>query len=197
MARVLVAVSVVLVWPAGGADLAGRVEAQSLWPPEEPPTLFTDRRASRTGDLVTLVIEERTQGEQSAQTSTQNEHATDVSAGGLLAQWLPGLGLKAEQSGRGDGSTRRGSSLEARLTARVVEVTPDGNLRIEGTREIVINGERQKLTLSGLVRPADIRPDNTVLSSYLADARIELEGEGPVDALQHPGLLNDLFNWLF
>lgn len=171
--------------------------AQSLWPSEDPPSLFADRRASRTGDLVTLVIQEWTEGEQSARTRTSNDQSTSVAAGGFLSRWIPGLNLSAEQQGQGDGSTRRGSSLEARMTARVVEVTPEGNLRIEGTREIVINGESQKLTLSGLVRPEDITAENTVLSSYLADARIVLDGAGPIDALQDPGLLHALFNWIF
>lgn len=182
-----------------GALLAGAAAAQSLWPADETPSLFADRRAGKTGDLVTLVVQEWTEGAQTAVTSTSSDQQTSLSTSGLLTQWLPGMGLgvSAEQSGEGNGSTRRGSSLEARLTARVVEVTPDGTLRIEGSREIVINGEQQRLTISGLVRPEDITPANTVLSSYLADARIELDGDGPVGDLQDPGLLTKLFNWLF
>lgn len=182
-----------------GLLLAGAAVAQSLWPADQAPSLFADRRASKTGDLVTLVVQEWTEGAQTAVTSTSSDHQTNLSTSGLLTQWLPGLGLgvSAEQSGEGNGSTRRGSSLEARLTARVVEVTPDGNLRIEGSREIVINGEHQRLTITGLVRPEDITPANTVLSSYLADARIELDGDGPVGDLQDPGLLTKVFNWLF
>mgnify|MGYP001249734429 CR=1 FL=1 len=184
---------------AAGLIVANVAAAQSLWPADEAPSLFADRRASKTGDLVTLVIQEWTEGSQTAVTRTSTDHQTSLSTSGLLSQWLPGLGLgaSAEQSGEGNGSTRRGSSLEARLTARVVEVTPDGNLRIEGSREIVINGERQRLTITGLVRPEDISSNNTVLSSYLADARIELDGDGPVGGLQDPGLLTRIFNWLF
>ncbi len=184
---------------AAGLIVANVAAAQSLWPADEAPSLFADRRASKTGDLVTLVIQEWTEGTQTAVTRTSTDQQTSLSTSGVLAQWLPGLalGASAEQSGEGNGSTRRGSSLEARLTARVVEVTPDGNLRIEGSREIVINGERQRLTITGLVRPADISPNNTVLSSYLADARIELDGDGPVGDLQDPGLLTKIFNWLF
>src|SRR5690606_23270581 len=156
-----------------------------------------DRKASRTADLVTLVIQEWTEGRQSAVTSTSSDHQTSLSAASVLTQWIPGLSLSASQSGEGNGSTRRGSSLEARLTARVVEVTPGGNLRIEGSREIVINGDKPRVTIAGLVRPEDISANNAVPTSYLADARIERDGEGPVGALQDPGLLTRLFNWLF
>ncbi|MBO2519288.1 MULTISPECIES: flagellar basal body L-ring protein FlgH [Limnochorda] len=189
----LIAASVLLA----GVGWAPRAAAQSLWPVEGAPSLFADRKASRTGDLVTLVIQEWTEGRQSAVTSTSSDHQTSLSPASVLTQWIPGLSLSASQSGEGNGSTRRGSSLEARLTARVVEVTPEGNLRIEGSREIVINGDKQRLTITGLVRPEDISANNTVLSSYLADARIELDGEGPVGDLQDPGLLTRLFNWLF
>lgn len=83
------------------------------------------------------------------------------------------------------------------MTARVTEVLPGGNLRIEGRQSIVINGEEQAIVVTGIVRPQDISRDNTVLSTYLADAQIVIEGDGPLGERQSPGLLTRIFQWLF
>jgi len=83
------------------------------------------------------------------------------------------------------------------MTAKVVEVLPNGNLVIEGRQTIVINGEEQVIVVSGIVRPQDIEPDNTVLSTYIADATIVYNGTGPIGDAQEPGLLTRLLNWLF
>lgn len=95
------------------------------------------------------------------------------------------------------GSTARGGTLEAKMTTRVVEIFPNGNLRIEGRQRIVINGEDQEIVVSGVVRPRDISPDNTVLSTYVADAEIVFNGTGVVGDKQTPGLLTRLLDWLF
>jgi len=89
----------------------------------------------------------------------------------------------------GSGETSRNESMTASITARVVDVMPNGNLFIQGVREIKVNNEEQFITLSGLIRPVDISPDNTVLSSYIADAKISYSGRGVVSDKQRPGWL--------
>jgi flagellar L-ring protein precursor FlgH len=89
----------------------------------------------------------------------------------------------------GSGQTSRNETMSASITARVIEVAPNGNLFIRGARKVRVNNETQYITLTGLVRPADISPDNTVLSSYIAEASIEYTGSGPVSDKQRPGWL--------
>jgi flagellar L-ring protein precursor FlgH len=89
----------------------------------------------------------------------------------------------------GSGQTSRDETMTASITARVVDVTPEGNLFIRGTREVKVNNETQYITLTGLIRPEDISPDNTVLSSYIADAQIAYSGSGSVSDKQRPGWL--------
>ena len=99
----------------------------------------------------------------------------------------------------GSGATSRRGDLTAFMTARVTAVLPGGNLRIEGSREVVVNNEKQFITLSGLVRVRDIAPDNVVLSTFISDARISYSGEGDIDDRQRPGWLATFLNkvWPF
>ena len=99
----------------------------------------------------------------------------------------------------GSGSTDRVETMTAFMTARVMNVTTNGNLYIEGRRQIRVNNETQFIILSGLIRPTDISPNNTVLSSYIADAKIEYLGSGSVSDKQRPGWLGRIVDvvWPF
>jgi len=179
----------------------GHAGAVSLW--EDSTNLFRDGRARGVGDLVTIVIVEEARASQSATTKTGKEASVEIGPwGGLLAQLVgPELTLSLQAGAQdrleGGGTTTRGGSLRARMTARVVEVLPNGNLVIEGHQSIRVNGEEQEIVVSGIVRPQDIRPDNTVLSTHVADARIVFQGSGTLGEKQRPGLLTRLFRWLF
>jgi flagellar L-ring protein precursor FlgH len=109
--------------------------------------------------------------------------------------------IKANTSStfKGSGSTSRQENLNATITARVVDVQANGNLKIEGRRNIKVNDEDQIIVLEGIVRSRDIAPDNTVNSIYVADARISYSGRGIVSDQQHPGWLMNIFNkiWPF
>ena len=98
---------------------------------------------------------------------------------------------------KADGSTARGGSLTARLTTRVVEKLPNDTMRIEGRQKIVINGEEQEIVISGIIRNRDVAPDNTVLSTFVADAEIAFLGTGIVADKNNPGIITRIFNWLF
>lgn len=182
----------ILLW----VEAAG---ATSLWAQaREPVNLFADRRASREGDLLTIIIVERTQATQNASTKTGKGAEVGVGPGlGALSDLLPYLKAEGGDEYNASGTTVRGGSLSARLTVVVKEVLPNGILVVEGRQEIVVNGEKQKIVVSGLVRPEDITAENTVLSTYVADARITYQGEGPLGAKQEPGILTRIFNWLF
>jgi len=161
---------------------------------------FQDLRAHKVGDLVTINIVETSKASKKADTKTERSSSVDAGVTNFLG-YEKQLGMpkafdnasmiKASMGNKfdGSGSTSRDESMTASVTARVVRVMPNGNLFIEGTRKIRVNNETQNITLSGIIRPSDISPDNTVLSSYVADARIDYTGNGPVSDKQRPGWL--------
>ena len=175
----------------------------SLWSANGHRGLFQDLRASKIGDLVTVNIVETSKANKKAGTKSGRESSIDAGISNVMG-WetkLDKFGVKPafsntnmfkanmQNSFNGSGETSRDESMTASITARVIDAMPDGNLLIRGTREIRVNNETQFITLSGLIRPSDISPDNTVLSSYIADAKIAYSGRGPVSDKQRPGWL--------
>jgi flagellar L-ring protein precursor FlgH len=161
---------------------------------------FQDLRAHNVGDLVTINIVETSQASKQAATKTSRTSSIDAGITNLLGYeqkvHMPSAFdntsmFKASMANNFDGSgaTSRDESMTASITAMVTRVLPNGNLFIEGTRRIRVNNETQHIILSGIVRPSDISPDNTVLSSYIADAKIDYTGNGPVSDKQRPGWL--------
>jgi flagellar L-ring protein precursor FlgH len=161
---------------------------------------FQDLRAHNVGDLVTINIVETSQASKQAATKTARTSSIDAGITNLLGYekelHMPKAFdntsmFKASMANNFDGSgaTSRDESMTASITAMVTRVLPNGNLFIEGTRRIRVNNETQHIILSGVVRPSDISPDNTVLSSYIADAKIDYTGNGPVSDKQRPGWL--------
>jgi flagellar L-ring protein precursor FlgH len=98
---------------------------------------------------------------------------------------------------KGEGSTSNRGSVRAKLSAHVDSVLANGNLVINGSRSITINGEEQTIAISGIVRPSDIMADNTVFSYNISDAKIIVQGEGSLTKVQEPGWLTKVFHWLF
>lgn len=161
-------------------------------------SLFADVKARQIGDLVTVIIIEQASASQTANTSSGKGASVGLGPyGGALADLIPLLKLSASDDFSASGSTSRGGSLTAKLTTQVVEFYPNDTIRIEGTQKITINGEEQEIMVSGIVRSRDINPDNTVLSSSVANAEIQFVGAGVVGNKQKPGILTRLFNWLF
>jgi len=178
----------------------------SLWEPDNGRAfMFEDRRASRVGDIVVVQIVEQHRGSKKANTTADRE--ANVSAGvsgGLfgintLAQkFAQYFNVDAQTSNdfKGDGSTSREDTLTGTIAAQVVEVLPNGDLRIRGKREVTVNSETQKMTITGIVRRIDLDTQNTVLSSAVAEADISYTGLGVVDDVQRPGWATRIFNWL-
>lgn len=180
------------------AALAVAVAARpSLAAPVVPKgSIFADHEARAVGDVLTILVVESTQAAKSTLTKTATE--TSNEAGGLgRLDFIDVWSLDAQNRSLGEGSTARRGDLQARITARITEVEPSGLLRVEGTRSVRVNGEEEKIVLRGAVRPQDVQSDNTVLSTYLADATIEYTGEGTLASAERPGILTRLFNWVF
>jgi flagellar L-ring protein precursor FlgH len=163
-------------------------------------SLFSDRRAYMVGDVVTVLIIERVVGSHEAGTLTdkQNEMGASAVGSGDLASSL-NMGVDAQWKNKHDGTgeTRRAGTLEGTISARIMEITETGNLVIEGTREVVINGEKQLTTLRGVVRPEDISGQNTVYSFNIADAKISYTGKGDVNNGSKPGFFTKILNLIF
>ncbi|MCD6472301.1 flagellar basal body L-ring protein FlgH [Candidatus Aerophobetes bacterium] len=162
-------------------------------------SLFTTHQANKVGDIVTVIIYESSLASQSAKTQTNQE----TQAAGKITPFFQknktgsvSSGWGSNNSYGGSGSTQRRGSLIAEITAEVIEVLPNGNLRIKGERTVKINDEKQIIYLEGIIRPEDIQENNTIRSTYIAKANIKYEGEGPIKKSQHAGFIPQAFNWL-
>lgn len=159
-------------------------------------SLFADHAARNVGDAITILILESTQAAKSTMTRTNAGTQNDAAGLGRL-DFVDVWNLDAQNSSVGEGSTSRRGNLQARITAKVVEIDDNGLLVVEGTRSVLVNGEEEQIKLRGSVRSQDIQSDNTVFSTYLADASIEYTGEGVLASAERPGFLTKIFNWLF
>jgi flagellar L-ring protein precursor FlgH len=175
---------------------AAPCSSESLWQPNSR-SLIGDRRAAAPGDIVTILIVERSTTSHKA--THKADKKLDVSGGpgdGLL-QFFPSVSLGTERSTEGAGSTAQATTLVDRISGVVAAVTPEGNLRIEASRRLKLNADELTLTLTGLVRPDDISPENTVLSTQVADCQMDWSGTGPIPAKQRPGLISALLSLLW
>jgi len=162
-------------------------------------SLFSDVRAYRVGDAVTIMIVEETIADNSA--STQQNRSTSLSAdmgvnvGSTDIGGTVDLGTGNNFTGRGQ--TSRNESFRTRLSARVIGVEQNGNLKIEGKRTFQLNGENQSITLTGFIRPVDIQNDNSIPSYNIMDLSIAYQGEGSLTETQEPGLITKFLRLLF
>lgn len=173
--------------------------------------MFINAKARRVGDIITIKIVESSKASNKATTSTDRTSNMDVGLTSLFnleSRWsnpdshfnpFSPLQSTYENEFEGSGSTVRSGDLNAYITARILQVLPNGNLIIEGNREVRVNHENQIITLTGMVRPRDISSDNVIMSTYIADARISYSGSGIVNDKQRPGWLVRLLDniWPF
>lgn len=163
--------------------------------------LLGDFRARRIGDLVFVDVIEGSTASVSSNAKRQRDSGTLgglVTAAGALPS--PGAAVIAGAAGalgnrkfEGKGNTGRTSDLRSRIAARVIEVLPNGDLRIEALKTVRINQETEKLLLSGIVRQRDLTNDNVVPTTAVGDLRVELNGKGVASADNAPGWLFRLF----
>jgi flagellar L-ring protein precursor FlgH len=191
--------------------LSGSVFAQptgSLWPSGAGErSAFSDRKAARAGDILTVLVSESATA-QNNQSKTSNRdsaledavgqfiYSAAVSGLGTHGGELPGTSFKGKASNSGGGTVNNSQSLTARAAVLVTDVLANGNLVIEGVRVVTFSGETQYVVLHGLVRPDDISSANIVLSSNIADARVEFITEGTLTDAQKRGWLTKLYEKL-
>lgn len=159
-------------------------------------SLVGDRKSRRVDDVVTVMVVEDNAAQNNAQTRTQSDQKASLAMEGSI---LPAVGAGAAAQNRfdGQGRTSRAGMVSAVVSARVVQVLSNGNLLVEGSKQVVINEETEILTVSGMVRPEDIAADNTVPSTRLADAKISYSGRGVDSNASRPGWFSRFLDWLF
>ncbi|MBV1788859.1 flagellar basal body L-ring protein FlgH [Marinobacterium sp. D7] len=161
--------------------------------------LYGDGRAYRVGDIITVELEESTQSTKSSKTSVDKSSNTDVGVGSVMGQNLSLFGnplsasLGSNHAFEGDGSSDMSNSLTGSITVTVHEVRPNGNLLVRGEKWLTLNQGDEYIRISGLIRPQDIDPSNTVMSTKLADARITYSGTGAVNDSNVMGWLARFF----
>jgi flagellar L-ring protein precursor FlgH len=160
--------------------------------------LFRDLRARNVNDIVNILIVENSTATNSANTSTQKKGDVSVQIPNFLGIKTNPNPLTASSSldFAGQGSTSRTGQLNASLSARVVQVMPNGDLVIEGTKQVTINREHQLLTVRGTVRQYDISPTNVVLSTAIANMEVNFDGKGIISDANKPAFLYKIFKYI-
>jgi flagellar L-ring protein precursor FlgH len=161
--------------------------------------LFADLRARRVNDLVTVRVIENVAAAGAADSSLDKESSASADISNIFGMDVDRTmaGLSANTGFKGSGQTTRTGQLTAVVTARVVEVLPNGDLGLEGVREIDINGDRQIIVLTGVVRTADIGAGNVVPSTAIGQMRIRYFGRGLIKDNLRPGWLVRVLNKVF
>ena len=172
--------------------------------------LVADHRALNVGDLITISITEKAQASEAAQTKTSKTSGVKAGIASLFGLSFPmktftdkmvnadtALEGQVGNNSSGEGKTERQSAFTTYLTVVVVQVLPNGNLMIRGQRHMRVNNETEIVTLTGLVRPEDIDRSNTVPSTRVAQARVEISGKGVVSDKQRQGWLTRIFDHIW
>ncbi|MFC1558298.1 flagellar basal body L-ring protein FlgH [candidate division KSB1 bacterium] len=164
-------------------------------------SIYSDLKANKVGDVLTIVIDERTtsQNQSNTQTSKQNELSINSNAGTGFLDFLPGFGIDSDMENQYSGSGQVTSSgvFTSQISARITKVLESGNYLIRGTRILDVHGEKQITEITGEIRPHDLTSNNTILSSQISDIHVYFKGKGVIDQGQRPGLFARLINWIF
>jgi flagellar L-ring protein precursor FlgH len=172
----------------------------SIYHDNQNMELFSDARAHRVGDILTIALVESTQASKKASTSTSKKDKADLAAPTILGKGLTlngnalSAGLDGERTFDGNGSSSQSNQLTGSITVTVAERLSNGNLIVRGEKWLTINQGQELVRISGIVRPQDISPDNSVPSTRVADARISYTGRGTLADANTRGWLSRFFN---
>jgi len=188
------------------ADYVREASARAQAGPASPGSLYApagrygdvarDLRAAQVDDIITIVVADKASAVARGATNSQRRSSVTagVSAfGGAISAgspWAQLAGTEGKQQLEGEGETTRQSSLTTTVSARVVHVLPNGNLIVEGNKQVSVNSEKQLVTIRGIVRWNDLSPANRISSDRLANLEVLVQGKGVVDdAIRRPNFL--------
>ena len=191
MKRKLVCAVLLLVW-------ASNAFAGSLW--NDNTNWFADARPGRVGDIITVLVDEQTDASDEATmdvNKTSNANVNNGNDGTGILKFIRGLTFTTTNSATGDGSVERTHSATTTLACLVTEVLPNGNLVIEGTRDVRTSDEVLQIQLAGVIRPQDVNADNQINSRLIANAEIAVKGRGILSRTQKPGIITQILQTVF
>jgi len=201
--------SLSLLLPVAALSLALATRADSLWNSAggEPRSLVADHKACHAGDIVTVVVQESaaaqsTQNKESTRTSTLNDSVSQFlfspTTSGLLSHngAAPSVQIAGKSDYTGGGTVANSQTVTTTAAVMVTDVLPNGNLVIEGVRFVTFSGEKQYIVLHGIIRADDISANNTVLSSNIAEARVEFVDTGALTDAQKQGWFSKIYETL-
>ncbi len=180
--------------------------ADSLYPSEGSNSIYTEKRARRVGDVITVMIEENTAASQAAGSQYNKNASVALGAGsGFLGAGSYGggvlnspsqIGIGASSAHQGQGTSSRSTTVTGEMTAKILSVLPNGNYQISGSRYVEVNDEKQTIEVTGEIRADDISKENTISSQRIANAKIKFTGTGPATEVAQPGILTRVLGWL-
>ena len=173
-------------------------------------TLYSDQVARRSGDLITILVQENTSISEKNKTTAKRDNTLQASVnlvpgsnqlpsavGQSSIGRLPAIDADSKKEFTGQGDYENTGAVKATITARVLDVLDNGNLLIEGRRAVRVNEDTKTILITGVIRTADIRSDNTVLSEKLHNFQVSIVGEGPLTRAQSQGILGTIADILW
>jgi flagellar L-ring protein precursor FlgH len=176
------------------SSASAQTQSGSMISPDDYRGLVADRRAHQVGDTLTVVVVETASASASANTDAGSDVQLAANTQSRTGTHNYALGVSGADTGQG--KTSRAGTLQAQLAVEVVAVESGGMLRIHGEQTVVVNGEKQQFTVTGLVRAEDISAGNTILSNRISEANIQFTGHGDVSEAQRRGILYRITRWL-
>lgn len=171
------------------------VSAESLYDESQYKSLVMDHRGFKVGDILTVLIYEEASATSSAASGSDVSMAVGVNASSVNSNGSASLGASNEFDG--GGTLARSGKLKASVSVSIKEVLENGDYIINGDQQLIFNNETQFISVSGRVRSVDVSVDNLILSTKLAESKIEFTGEGLLSSAEKPGVITQFFNWLF
>ncbi len=172
----------------------------AIYHPSNNQFLFGDIKARRVGDLLTVILQEQTDAAKTASTKAAKSSSNGIPAPTILGGAVTAFGRDVFQTSidssndfSGSGDSSQSNSLSGNITVTVSEVLPNGNLVIRGEKLLTLNQGSEVISIAGIVRATDVTPENTVVSSQIADARITYAGDGIVADSNNAGWLTRFF----
>jgi flagellar L-ring protein precursor FlgH len=172
------------------------LESGAIYQTSRNYSLYGDTVALNVGDILTVTLEESTRASKNAESSITKDNEISMLDPRILGNDNIGLGtdIDTERDFQGQAEADQSNSLNGNITVTVTEVLPNGVLHIRGEKWLSLTNGDEYIRLTGLVRPQDISPDNTVASNRIADARIAYGGTGDFDQANQMGWLARFFN---
>ncbi|SFR42834.1 flagellar L-ring protein precursor FlgH [Marinobacter daqiaonensis] len=172
------------------------VHTGSIYQTSRNHNFYTDNTALNVGDILTVTLQEATSASKSAESSITKDSEISMGSPGLFGRVYDRLGASAnaERDFEGEAEADQSNSLAGSITVTVTDVLPNGVLHIRGEKWLSLTNGDEYIRLTGMVRPQDITPDNTVPSQRIANARIAYGGTGDFDQANQPGWLTRFFN---